>query len=212
MELVQGVALEDRWELLSKQERISICEQLRAMLLELRALRQDPKDHFLGEYLFPFRMSTELKTKCIKGHINRQPLLDIVFTDNTKPPAGPFSSVKEFHDWLSYLTKRGKEPYWPDPSIIPDPFRELLPDNSFITFTHSDLHPRNIMVSTDSPCRIVALVDWHQSGWFPQYWEYCKALYTAEPGGEWEIEYVPRFLEVADCFDAWEFYPRSIGY
>jgi hypothetical protein len=212
MELVQGITLEDRWELLSKQERINVCEQLRAILLELRSLRQDPKDHFLGEYLFPFRISTEPKTECVEGHINRQPLLDIVFTDNTKLPAGPFSSVKEFHDWLSYLTKRGKEVHWPDPLLIPDPFRELLPDNSLVIFTHGDLHRSNIMVSTDGPCRIVALVDWHQSGWYPDYWEYCKAVFTAEPGGEWEIEYVPRFLEVPDCYDAWAFYPRTIGY
>jgi thiamine kinase-like enzyme len=193
MELVKGVTLENRWKSLSKQERIKVCEQLRAILLELRKLQQDPKDQFLG-------------------HINRQPLLDIVFTDNTKPPAGPFASVKEFPDWLSYLTKRGKEIHWPDPSLIPDPFRDLLPDDSPITFTHDDLHPSNIIVSTDDPCCIVALIDWHQSGWYPDYWEHCKAVFTAEPGGEWEAEYIPRFLEIPDCYDAWTFYPRTIGY
>ncbi|KAK0105042.1 hypothetical protein ONS95_004590 [Cadophora gregata] len=193
MELIQGITLEDRWESLPRQERLNVCEQLRAMLVELRTLRQDPNYYFLG-------------------HINRQPLLDIVFTNSTKPPAGPFSSVKEFHDWLSYLTKRGKATHWPDPSLIPDPCRVLLPDDSLITFTHSDLHPRNIMVSADGPCRILALVDWHQSGWYPDYWEYCKAVYTADPGGEWETEYIPRFVEVPTCYDAWAFYPRTLGY
>jgi hypothetical protein len=139
-------------------------------------------------------------------------LLDIVFTDDTKPSAGPFASVKEFHDWLSYLTKRGKEIHWPDPSQIPDPSRYLLPDNSPITFTHADLHPSNIIVSIDNPCHIVAIIDWHQSGWYPDYWEYCKAVFTAEPNGEWETEYIPRFLEVADCYDAWSYYPQTLGY
>jgi hypothetical protein len=49
MELVEGVTLEDRWGSLSTQARIDICEQLRVMLLELRALQQDPNDRFLGE-------------------------------------------------------------------------------------------------------------------------------------------------------------------
>ncbi|OBT60829.1 hypothetical protein VE03_09918 [Pseudogymnoascus sp. 23342-1-I1] len=86
MELVKGVTLEKIWGSLLKQEREVVCDQLRAMLLALRNLQQDTQDQFLG-------------------HINRQPLLDIVFTGDTKPSAGPFASVKEFHDWLSYLTK-----------------------------------------------------------------------------------------------------------
>lgn len=49
MELVKGVTLEKRWESLSKHERKIVCDQLRAMLLALRNLQQDPKDQFLGE-------------------------------------------------------------------------------------------------------------------------------------------------------------------
>ncbi len=49
MELVQGVTLENRWESLSKQEKVKVCEQLRVILSALRKLRQDPKDQFLGE-------------------------------------------------------------------------------------------------------------------------------------------------------------------
>jgi len=69
--------------------------------------------------------------------------------------------------------------HWPDPSLIPDPFRDSLPDNSPITFTHADLHPSNILVTSDAPYRVVAIIDWHQSGWYPDYWEYYKATYTA---------------------------------
>ena len=212
MELVKGVTLEKKWESLSEQEREIICDQLRVMSLSLRNLQQDPKDQFVGEWLSRLNPQPNFQTNCFQGHINRQPLLDIVFTCNTKPSAGPFASVKEFHDWLSYLTKRGKEMHWPDPSQIPDPCRHLLPDNSPITFTHADLHPSNIIVSTDNPCRVVAIIDWHQSGWYPDYWEYCKAVFTAEPDGEWEIKYIPRFLEVAECYDAWSYYPRTLGY
>ncbi|KAI9676672.1 MAG: hypothetical protein M1829_002990 [Trizodia sp. TS-e1964] len=73
MKLVHGVTLESRWHSLSTQQRIEICEQSRGLVLELRYLQQDPQDPFLG-------------------HTNRLPLLDIVFTDNTKPPASPLQS------------------------------------------------------------------------------------------------------------------------
>lgn len=111
-----------------------------------------------------------------------------MFTDGVKPPAGPFSSVKEFHDWLTFLTHRGMEIHWPDPSLIPKPFRDSLPDDSPITFTHADLHQSNIMVTSDAPYRVVAIIDWHQSGWYPDYWEYCRATYTADYSEEWNTQ------------------------
>ena len=35
----------------------------------------------------------------------------------------------------------------------------------------------NIIVSppSDGPVRIRAIIDWHQSGWYPANWEYYKA-------------------------------------
>ncbi|RAL15836.1 uncharacterized protein BO97DRAFT_468007 [Aspergillus homomorphus CBS 101889] len=44
----------------------------------------------------------------------------------------------------------------------------------FLSLTHADLNRRNIMVPSTSPVRVV-IVDWQQSGWYPDYWEYCKA-------------------------------------
>ncbi|KAJ0133339.1 Cytochrome b2 [Fusarium oxysporum f. sp. albedinis] len=44
----------------------------------------------------------------------------------------------------------------------------------------------NIMVSEGWPCRVVAIIDWHQSGWYPDYWEFYKAEYT----NHWESEWV----------------------
>lgn len=64
----------------------------------------------------------------------------------------------------------------------PDPFRHLLPDDAAVCFTHADLHLQNILVSDDQESRcVVAIVDWGQAGWYPEYWEYCKAtLMTAD--------------------------------
>lgn len=49
MQLLDGVTLESKWDSLSDENRVRVCEQLRAMILELRKLQQDPKDQFLGK-------------------------------------------------------------------------------------------------------------------------------------------------------------------
>jgi hypothetical protein len=149
----------------------------------------------------------------LEVRIDRKLLLDIVFTHKTtKPPAGPFDTVVDFHDWLSSLMKMGKEAHFADPSQIPDPFRKFLPDNARIVFTHADLHPSNIMVSADASGHILAVIDWHQSGWYPEYWESCKALFTSDFEGDWATQYIPQFVEVAEFYDSWAWYPRALGY
>lgn len=117
---------------------------------------------------------------------------------------GPFSTVKEFHDWFTGIVNR----HHPNPEEFVDPLRGDLPDDAPITFTHGDLHRSNIIVSpsTEGPPVVRAIVDWHQSGWYPAYWEYCKAMWTADPWKEWATDYVPRFLEEPGCYGVWAFY------
>ncbi|KAK3290383.1 kinase-like domain-containing protein [Chaetomium fimeti] len=196
MELVPGATLEQRWDSLNEAEREGICEQLRTILSELRNVRHGPGEFFVGR-------------------INYQPLSDIIFeTPRNDPPGGPFHSVAEFHDWMSILIRTGFEQHWPGkkPSELPDPCRERLPDDAPVVFTHGDLHPSNIMVSADSPCKVVAIVDWHQSGWYPDYWEFCKAVFTADLHGEWRNRYIPLFLHDAGLVLVWDHYAGSLGY
>jgi hypothetical protein len=151
----------------------------------------------------------------MKGHLNHQPPSDIIFdSPRNNPPGGPFNSVAEFHDWLSILIRTGLEQHWPGkkPSEIPEPYRECLPDDAPVVLTHGDLHPSNIMVSTDSPCNVVAIIDWHQSGWYPDYWEFCKAVFTAEVNGEWMDRYIPLFLDDSGLVDVWNYYAGVLGY
>ncbi|KAG6102826.1 hypothetical protein E4U30_000013 [Claviceps sp. LM220 group G6] len=51
-------------------------------------------------------------------------------------------------------------------------------------FTHGNLTPRNIMVKNG---HVVAIIDWESAGWFPEYWEYTKAHYTALGNGDEEL-------------------------
>jgi hypothetical protein len=72
--------------------------------------------------------------------------------------------------------------------------RSYLKTGHEIVLTHGDLHPRNIMVSimpndlsdkseaTPGVFIVTGLLDWEMCGWYPEYWEYVKALHTITPG------------------------------
>lgn len=53
MEFVKGETLEEIWERLRKEERVGICEELREMLIALRALEPDPDDISVGKSNLP---------------------------------------------------------------------------------------------------------------------------------------------------------------
>lgn len=65
-------------------------------------------------------------------------------------------------------------------------------------------------VGEGSP-QVLALIDWHQSGWYPAYWEHCKARWTTKIGDEWEVEYLPRILEPVGMYDYWDYFVLSLG-
>ncbi|KAL2128921.1 hypothetical protein VTI74DRAFT_8468 [Chaetomium olivicolor] len=50
----------------------------------------------------------------------------------------------------------------------------MLPRSDKSVFTHGDIAPRNILVDKDS--RILALLDWENAGWYPDYWEYANLM------------------------------------
>lgn len=106
--------------------------------------------------------------------------------------AGPFDNIKDFHDWLA------RRPNW-DPSTFDpdDPYLAGFWLDQPVIFTHGDLHRKNILVSRsgDGPIRIVAVLDWHQGGWYPRDWEYLKTTFTTFWNGQWAQKYVPLFIE-----------------
>ncbi|KAH9919337.1 kinase-like domain-containing protein [Fomitopsis serialis] len=189
MELVDGVTVEDAWDSYSEEDRTSVCLQLRPMIAALRTLQQNPNDVFIG-------------------NIARDPLRDIVFETSEFPR--PFSSVEPFVDhYINHVLISQGRPL-PDE---PDPYRDHLPNDVPILFTHGDLHPRNIMVSRpgdSSPPRVLAIVDWHQSGWCPAYWEYCKAAFSADWKGSW-FKHMSSWLEPFEGFPYWQYYLMCNG-
>ncbi|CAE7030240.1 hypothetical protein PTNB73_05562 [Pyrenophora teres f. teres] len=123
------------------------------------------------------------------------------------PLLRPFPTRAVFYDWFSWLWRRRV----PDPQTIEDPWRELLPDDSPVVFTHGDLHRSNIIVTATSPTKVIAILDCEHAGWYPDYWEYCEAIYTAPYDGDWR-EYIDQFLEPHSCpLEAFDFYTRTLG-
>jgi len=62
-----------------------------------------------------------------------------------------------------------------------------LPDVSHhsghkIVFTHGDLNMRNVIVHDG---RLSGIVDWENSGWYPEYWDYTKAYYVTKLKWRW---------------------------
>jgi aminoglycoside phosphotransferase len=50
MELVPSVILQERWDQLSYQDRLLVCDELRFMISQLRSLKQLPTERFIGKF------------------------------------------------------------------------------------------------------------------------------------------------------------------
>ncbi|KAH1559497.1 hypothetical protein KXX28_007390, partial [Aspergillus fumigatus] len=190
MEYVNGQSLEQAWPSMGCEDKAGISRELRTIFQRLRQVEQDPEDPFVG-------------------NITKGPLYDRAFHVNYMHEAGPFATVRDFHDWFTFLHRRPM----PDPYSVPvEPFRHDLPDDCAIKFTHGDLHRSNIIVTSTRPYRILAVVDWEQSGWLPEYWESRKAQYTADRADEWSLTYLPMIMEqFPSTWDPWDYYTSAMG-
>jgi hypothetical protein len=116
------------------------------------------------------------------------------------PPPGPFPTVAAFHDYFVSMAVTvsqsrharagcGQVRYTP---------HHLFPEDVPVVFTHGALHPRNITISAGPNPRVMAILGWEQAGWYPAYWELCKARWecSRRQGLEdWEAKYLPWILD-----------------
>jgi aminoglycoside phosphotransferase len=157
MSYVPGTTLQHIWPTLSMEARQNITDQLKSYMDELRAI-PPPSSCYIGS---------------LESHIcvdNRQ-LLRLNIDENRL-----ISSEKEFNRfimadlWEFYPTE-----YY-------NMLLSMMRQNHRIVLTHGDFHPRNIMVKDTI---ITGIIDWEFSGWYPEYWEYIKALTAVEPVDDW---------------------------
>ena len=111
--------------------------------------------------------------------------------------------MESFHDAFARLASQAPR--------HSDTYLSGLSDNVDIAFTHGDLDQSNILISKaiDGPARIVALIDWHQSGWYPKPWERLKAEYVTFPDSDW-VKFLPLRPVNKAYYRAWEYVNMSI--
>lgn len=68
------------------------------------------------------------------------------------------------------------------PPLVREAFSRRLRTDHRIVLSHCDLAPRNILVRDGE---IKGLVDWEDSGWYPEYWEYVK-FFQRTADKEWK--------------------------
>lgn len=85
-------------------------------------------------------------------------------------PIGPFHSVSEFHDFLVSPVKR-----CPRPELYLK-YRKQFSDDFAIHFAHADFSYDNILVD-EKTGDITGIIDWEMAGFWPEWWEYRKALF-----------------------------------
>jgi aminoglycoside phosphotransferase (APT) family kinase protein len=67
--------------------------------------------------------------------------------------------------------------------------RRMMRDDHQVKFTHGDISLRNIHVKIvgdrAEDVSVVALLDWEQAGWRPEYWEMIKFRHGAFDDSQW---------------------------
>jgi aminoglycoside phosphotransferase (APT) family kinase protein len=94
---------------------------------------------------------------------------DQLFTDELGG-YGPYDNESDFNKGIVTALKRSRQGPWVD--VVCEMITSLK--NHKIVLTHGDFAPRNILVQGT---KVVAVLDWELSGYYPEYWEYVKALW-----------------------------------
>ncbi|KAK3901457.1 hypothetical protein C8A05DRAFT_34862 [Staphylotrichum tortipilum] len=84
-----------------------------------------------------------------------------------------------------------------------------------VVFTHGDVVACNVLVTRGPHPRVAAVIDWAHAGWYPWYWEWCKAKWVRMPDvweemddaaqEEWQQRWLP--LVVGPLPDEGVYYP-----
>ena len=148
MEFLPGKRLDRAWPSMSPEAKETTRIQLKMFFDELRALPQ---------------INAGWIGSCTQGTVYDHRL-------NNGIPCGPFDSEYDFNSFLIEPVSK-----CPTPGIA-EHYRQRLSNNHAITFTHADLCYTNILVDQDTG-HISGILDWEMAGWWPEYWEYSKALF-----------------------------------
>lgn len=164
LEHVSGTSLQLNWDDMSESDKKYIADQLAGMFKQLSGLE--------ASYI---------------GMVGRRPCNDIIFRGTS---AGPFHSEREMNKVIVYRQARGNDV--PIPASVDTTLRSLREKGDHrIVFVHGAVSERNILVNEDN--QVVAIINWQNSGFYPEYWEFVNALTVISWKSDWCV-YVQQFL------------------
>ncbi|THU83821.1 hypothetical protein K435DRAFT_420159, partial [Dendrothele bispora CBS 962.96] len=154
--------LETAWTTLEETEKDDITTQLQSVLSTLRSLPASPQPPYIGSV----------------GHL---PCVDPLLQG-----VGPFDSLHGFSEAYTDVARPCFRGHYI--SIIERLLKKF--ETYRIVLTHGDLAMSNILVRKDAARQrweIVALIDWENSGWYPEHWEYVKLLASVRWKSDWAL-------------------------
>lgn len=174
MDRIDGQSLDiQTWLSLDDPTRDRIVAQLHNYVSQLRSLEPPPG--------------------ALIGSVTGQPVSDDRLaqgwpTDEQAEVSGPYADEAEMN-----LALRRQH----DLSEFPPNVVESHSRSHPLVFTHGDIDLRNVMVQGD---KVMALIDWEASGWFPTHWEYLKAHWVPVVH-EREYEWRDRIKEIVNPYE-----------
>lgn len=180
MRHVEGERLSEVWDVLEESEQEAIISQLGDFVAQMRKNSASYigsldkticNDNFLAAPIQPVSPSG-----CVEGQdwdMDRYPstaIEDEVCSD--RQWYGPFNDTQDFIEKgiIHYLRTRGKHEQ--STELVVQMIRAMPHSPGPYVFTHGEVAPDNILVQG---CKLVAILDWNQAGYYPEYWEYVKA-------------------------------------
>lgn len=151
MTFIPGCTLQTLWNSLDQNTKIRLCEETWIMIGKWRRIPRPPN---LGDHLY----------QCLAdGSANAT---DPLIKSLNIPPTPLYNDEdvrkRIYERYYHYFGRRYE-------NILLD----MLPRSDRSVFTHGDVAPQNILVENG---RITAILDWEQSGWYPDYWEYANIM------------------------------------
>lgn len=162
MQFVDGKMLGKVWRDITPEQRLAVVRAIHGFILQLRAIRQPSQPPGWigspeGRHCFDMRVSSS--------------------------PYGPFPTETEYNDWristFSWFGSVNEQA-----RLQVQGLRQRMRGDHRIFFTHGDITPRNVLVkvhgSRAEDIEIVALLDWEQAGWRPEFWEASKVEFSSQ--------------------------------
>ncbi|PYH32111.1 aminoglycoside phosphotransferase family protein [Aspergillus neoniger CBS 115656] len=164
MTYVEGQRLDKVWDTYDSVTETRIAGQLKGYLDELRQIEH-------RNYI---------------GSVDRGPLPDPILGELEYK--GPFDSEDDFNNAII----NAYQDTAPKRHVKNVPVGMLASQKRHnIVFTHGDFRHPNIMVNDGN---VTGIVDWEFSGWFPEHWEFVKALAVWKWQNDW-TGYLAKILE-----------------